>query len=101
MNFSSTAKNSTPDQFRRCTTCSAGRFFSHSPSTALPCKCGGEMCLSAVTSADVRAERERCAAALESLAVKCVAGAGPDGKVSADGAADHMRALAAWMRFGD
>ncbi len=90
-------------QFRRCLTCTATRVCEPSPSTALPCKCGGELLVSAVGVTDLFAERKRCADALERLAVKCEqAGAGSAaGFVKASGAAQHMRDLATWMLAGE
>lgn len=89
------------EQFRRCDKCGAAGVFTFTPSTALPCKCGGELLADKIGVADLRAERGRCAAALEKLAEACLANKGPDGKVTAEGAASHMRSLAVWMREGD
>lgn len=98
MNLSSAPRNPTPDQFRRCATCKATRVCAFTPSTAVRCACGGDMLLSPMTPDDLRAETERCAVALDALAATCENSAGPDGKVSAAGAARHMRNLATWMR---
>lgn len=100
MNFSSAPAAVPTEQFRRCTQCRAANLFPFTPSTALPCRCGGEYHVEKVTAADLRAERDRCAAALESLAQTCIEHKGADGKVTAEGAATHMRNLARWMRDG-
>lgn len=100
VNLSSAPAPVATDQFRRCGRCGATAIVPFTPSTAVPCNCGGEMLLADVTVADLRAERERCAAALERLAGQCRVHAPPDGRVSATGAADHMETLARWMRAG-
>jgi hypothetical protein len=87
-----------PNQFRRCATCSAPVICELSPHTTLPCPCGGELRVAQVTIDDLLAERTRCGNALDTLAAKCESNAGPDGKVSANGAATHMKLLAKWMR---
>ena len=89
-----------PQEFRRCLTCSHTSIAQMTPHTAVPCpKCNGEMLAAPVTIKELIAERERCANALEALAAKCELHAGPDGKVTAAGAATHMRNLAVWMRI--
>ncbi len=97
-----------PDQFRRCAKCGFGDIFPETPHTALPCsRCEGEALIAAITTKDLANERDKLVAqqqqfalALERLAAACKEGAGDDGKVSADGAAGHMNALAKWMREG-
>lgn len=88
-------------QFRRCGTCKATGIFATSPSTALPCiteGCKGEMLVSVVSVDDLVTLHATHADALERLAAKCEENALADGRVSAKGAAAHMRKLAQWMR---
>jgi hypothetical protein len=86
-------------QFRRCETCKKGGIYEETPHTALPCvHCGKEAVIAPALPGDIIAERERCAHALDALAAKCQDAAGADGKVTAAGAATHMRNLATWMR---
>lgn len=87
-------------QFRRCATCKASMICEPSPSTALPCPCGGECLLSPLTVDDIISERMRCGEALDRLAATCEKSGDPNGKVTAAGAALHMRKLADWMRGG-
>lgn len=89
-------------QFRRCSKCKAAMIAEFTPSTAIPCPapCGGECLLSPLTVEDIIAERMRCGESLDRLASKCEENCGPDGKVTAVGAATHMRSLANWMRQG-
>lgn len=85
-------------QFRRCAQCQHCVIAPFTPSTALPCpKCRADMLVSAVTIDDLANERRRCADALGRLAAQCEQNAGSDGKVTATGAANHMRELAKWM----
>ncbi len=100
VNLSSAPSAATTEQFRRCPTCAAYRICEFSPSTALPCECKGELLLSSVTLHDIRAERKRCADALIRLAERCASAGDADGKVTASGAATHMKTLAQWMLEG-
>ncbi len=102
VNLSSAPAATNPEQFRRCPNpnCGAVHICEFSPSTAIPCECGGELLVSSVTISDIRAERKRCADALIRLAEKCAGAGDATGKVTATGAANHMKALSQWMLEG-
>jgi hypothetical protein len=98
MNFSSNPAAVSAEQFRVCSQCKASNLFPFTPSTAVPCGCGGEyLAVSSVAASDLRAERTRCADALERLAVGCE-GAGD--VIPSANAAAKMRELAQWIRVG-